>query len=282
MKDWGIRPGRLLSTSSSARSCSTALLVLLVRGRLRAADRVARTSRTCCSRARRRGRRKSRCAPRSARAAAGCCGSCSSRASCCPSIGGAAGLLAALVGGRRDQRVVPPNLLPVPDVRIDATVLLFALGATTSSPAALRHRAGMASAHADLNEVLKQATRSSGGARPRLRNGLAAAELALATVLLIGAALLLQDALPAAARPSGLRGARSAHVPGRTAGSALSAGQPRAAFYRSLVDSLQGVSVRPKPVTDSAAGTPRCVWPPSTGRPNASAPAFTPRRIAST
>ena len=47
----------------------------------------------------------------------------------------------------------------------------------------------------DLNEVLKQSTRASSGARPRLRNGLAAAELALATILLIGAGLLTQSLL---------------------------------------------------------------------------------------
>ena len=50
-------------------------------------------------------------------------------------------------------------------------------------------------AKTDLNEVLKQATRASSGARPRLRNGLAAAELALATILLIGAGLLTQSLL---------------------------------------------------------------------------------------
>ncbi len=43
--------------------------------------------------------------------------------------------------------------------------------------------------------MLKQATRASSGARPRLRNGLAAAELALATILLIGAGLLAQSLL---------------------------------------------------------------------------------------
>jgi putative ABC transport system permease protein len=45
-----------------------------------------------------------------------------------------------------------------------------------------------------VNDVLKQA-RAAGGGRPRLRSGLAAAELALATVLLIGAGLLLQSLL---------------------------------------------------------------------------------------
>ena len=101
-----------------------------LRGRLRAADRLRPTSRTCCWRARRRGRRKSRCARRWARAADGCSGSCSSRASCSPTIGGAAGLLVALWAVDAINAIIPPTLLPVPDVQIDATVLLFALGLT--------------------------------------------------------------------------------------------------------------------------------------------------------
>jgi predicted permease len=51
-------------------------------------------------------------------------------------------------------------------------------------------------ARADLNSVLKQGSRSSiGGQRLILRNGLVAGELALATVLLVGAGLLMQSLL---------------------------------------------------------------------------------------
>jgi putative ABC transport system permease protein len=81
----------------------------------------------------------------------------------------------------------------VPTVGIDVTVLLFALGLTAATGLLFGIAPAWHAAKTDFNEVLKQATRASSGARPRLRNGLAAAELALATILLIGAGLLAQS-----------------------------------------------------------------------------------------
>jgi putative ABC transport system permease protein len=109
------------------------------------------------------------------------------------SIGGAAGLLLALWGVDAIDAVIPPNLLPVPDVRIDGTVLLFAAALTAVTGLLFGIAPAWHAANTDLNEVLKQTTRSASGARPRLRNSLAAAELALATILLIGAGLLTQS-----------------------------------------------------------------------------------------
>jgi putative ABC transport system permease protein len=111
------------------------------------------------------------------------------------SLGGAVGLLAALWGVAAINSVMPANLLPVHDVGIDATVLLFALALTVGTGLLFGIAPAWHAAKTDLNEVLKQATRASSGARPRLRNGLAAAELALATILLIGAGLLAQSLL---------------------------------------------------------------------------------------
>jgi putative ABC transport system permease protein len=110
-------------------------------------------------------------------------------------IGGAAGLLAALWAVDAINALMPANLLPVPDVRVDATVLLFAFALTIATGLLFGFAPAWHAAKADLNDVLKQATRSSSGARPRLRNGLASAELALATILLIGAGLLTQSLL---------------------------------------------------------------------------------------
>jgi len=109
-------------------------------------------------------------------------------------LGGVAGLLAATWAVRVINTNLSPNLLPIPDVSIDATVLLFAGGVTLITGMLFGIMPAWHAARTDLNAVLKQSGRSaSGGARPIVRNSLAAAEIALATVLLIGAGLLVQS-----------------------------------------------------------------------------------------
>src|SRR5438067_1629359 len=108
--------------------------------------------------------------------------------------GGAAGLLGALWAVRAINGALPPNTLPVPTVEIDPTVLWFAAGLTVVTGLLFGLAPAWRMARVDLNDVLKQAGRgSAGGVRARFRNGLAAAELALATILLIGAGLLIQS-----------------------------------------------------------------------------------------
>src|SRR5262249_42030925 len=101
--------------------------------------------------------------------------------------GGALGIVVAVWAGKVGNLGRRPNLLPIPEVGVDATVLLFASGATLVTGLLFGLAPSWRSANADLHGALKESGRSSSGAaRPRLRNGLAAAELALATVLLIG------------------------------------------------------------------------------------------------
>ena len=108
-------------------------------------------------------------------------------------IGGAIGVVAAWWGVEALNALIPANLLPVPDVRVDLTVLAFALALTIATGLLFGFAPAWHAVKADLNEVLKQTSRGSSGARSRLRNGLAAGELALATMLLIGAGLLTQS-----------------------------------------------------------------------------------------
>jgi putative ABC transport system permease protein len=152
--------------------------------------------------------------------------------------GGAVGLIAALWGVDAINAMMPANLLPVPDVRVDITVLLFALALTIATGLLFGIAPAWHAAKTDLNEALKQATHASAGARSRLRNGLATAELALATILLIGAGLLTQSLL------------RLQHVslgfqPDRLLTFQLALPRTKyppekgAAFYRSLLESLR-------------------------------------------
>jgi putative ABC transport system permease protein len=108
--------------------------------------------------------------------------------------GGAAGLLTALGSVRIINQSLPQGLLPVPEVAIDSSVLFFALAITLATGLLFGLAPAWHAARADLNTVLKQGSRTSiGGQRLIVRNGLVAAELALATVLLVGAGLLLQS-----------------------------------------------------------------------------------------
>ncbi len=108
--------------------------------------------------------------------------------------GGVAGLLAALWSVRIMNRALPRGLLPVPEVGVDASVLFFAFGVTLATGLLFGLAPAWHASRADLNTVLKQAGRSSiGGQHLIVRHGLVAGELALATILLVGAGLLLQS-----------------------------------------------------------------------------------------
>ena len=107
--------------------------------------------------------------------------------------GGAAGLLGAIWAVRVINSALPLNTLPVPTVQIDATVLWFAAGLTLVTGLLFGIVPALRTSMVDIIEVLKETGRgSSSGLRARLRNSLAAGELALATILLIGASLLIQ------------------------------------------------------------------------------------------
>jgi putative ABC transport system permease protein len=110
------------------------------------------------------------------------------------SAGGAAGLLGAFGAVRAINRALPPNSLPVPEVHVDLSVLLFAVGLTVVTGLLFGIVPAWRMTKTDLNDVLKQAGRGeSGRLRAGIRNSLAAAEIALATILLIGAGLLIRS-----------------------------------------------------------------------------------------
>ena len=154
--------------------------------------------------------------------------------------GGLVGMVGAVWAVRAINGVLPPNLLPIPDVSVDAVVLLFAAGMTAVTGVLFGLAPAWHASKTDLNAMLKQTARSTGGARPRLRNTLAAAELALATVLLIGAGLLVQSLFE-------LQRVRLGFQPAGVLTFQLSLpaskypGAKGPAFYRELLESLRAV-----------------------------------------
>jgi hypothetical protein len=90
--------------------------------------------------------------------------------------GGAAGLLAALWTVQLMNRTLPQGLLPVPEVAVDTTVLLFALGITLATGILFGFAPAWNAARGDLNMVLKQGGRGAlSGQRTWVRHTLVAA-----------------------------------------------------------------------------------------------------------
>jgi len=111
-------------------------------------------------------------------------------------LGGAAGLAGALFAVDLINSSLPPNILPLPEVHVDGTVLFFAAGVTFLTGLVFGLVPAWHLASTDIHATLKQTSASAAaGGRSRLRKALAASEIALATVLLIGAGLLIQSLL---------------------------------------------------------------------------------------
>ena len=110
-------------------------------------------------------------------------------------VGGIAGLVTAAWAVSALEAVLPPNVLPVPDIGVDRQVVLFAIAVTAVTGLVFGMAPGWQSAKTDVNAALKDAGRSStgGGAHTTFRKVLAGGEVALATVLLVGAALLARS-----------------------------------------------------------------------------------------
>lgn len=108
--------------------------------------------------------------------------------------GGAAGFFVAMWAMRVINHTLPPNTLPVPTIEMDGTVVWFTLALTLVTGLFFGIAPACRTARVDLNAVLQHGGRGSATRMSaRVRNGLASAELALATVLLIGAGLFLQS-----------------------------------------------------------------------------------------
>ena len=109
-------------------------------------------------------------------------------------IGGIVGFFAAVFALGALNRILLPSTLPIPAVEMDGNVAWFALGLIVVTGLLFGVAPAWLGSKSDLNDVMKQGGRGlAGGGSARLRNTLAGIEVALATVLLIGAGLLIQS-----------------------------------------------------------------------------------------
>jgi putative ABC transport system permease protein len=112
-------------------------------------------------------------------------------------VGGLLGTALALAGVRALLALEPGRLPRVGEVRVDAAALLFALGVSTLAAVGMGLIAALRAADGDIRETLAAGARgqSGGTASHRVRSVLAAGQVALTLVLLVGAGLLARSFL---------------------------------------------------------------------------------------
>jgi putative ABC transport system permease protein len=109
-------------------------------------------------------------------------------------IGGALGVLLALLGSDALLALSPADLPRLSQVNIDGRMLLFTLALSLLAGLVFGLAPTWQATKTDLNVALKEGGRGgSGGAVGRLRNALVVAEIALSLALLVGAGLLLKS-----------------------------------------------------------------------------------------
>lgn len=107
-------------------------------------------------------------------------------------LGGGAGVLLAYGGVRGLRFLLPEDLTAFNTVSVDASVLLFALGLSVFASIVFGLAPALLAADSSLTSALKEDTTRAGerGGRRMARGVLAAAEIALAMVVLVAAGLL--------------------------------------------------------------------------------------------
>ena len=113
-------------------------------------------------------------------------------------LAGVAGLAGLLLASMLVQGLValsPANLPRIDDVRMDTTVLLFALGLSLVSTVLFGLVPALHASRLDLSDALKQGGSKATASRAstRLRSALVVAEVALSVILLAAAGLLLRS-----------------------------------------------------------------------------------------
>jgi putative ABC transport system permease protein len=110
-------------------------------------------------------------------------------------IGGLGGLGIAIWTTSVLSKVAAPYVPRVADIRVDVPVLLFLASASIVSGLLFAAFPAFTSSRTDVRDALQDGTRSTtaGLAARQFRSGLVVAELAIACVLVIGAALLLKS-----------------------------------------------------------------------------------------
>jgi putative ABC transport system permease protein len=110
-------------------------------------------------------------------------------------LGGAAGLLVAFWGVAALVSLAPPNLPRLDEITVSRSVFLFTLGVSLATGMVFGIAPALHAARVDLNEALKENSRSAGigGRSGRLRSTVIVAEIALTMIMLVVAGLMIRS-----------------------------------------------------------------------------------------
>ena len=108
-------------------------------------------------------------------------------------VGGAAGILVAYWTVPLMRQWLPDNLPRADETSVNSVVLLFSLAVCFVTGIAFAILPALAGSRGDLIGAIKDGSRGSSTGGNRSRQMLAAAQVALATILLVGAGLLVQS-----------------------------------------------------------------------------------------
>jgi putative ABC transport system permease protein len=109
-------------------------------------------------------------------------------------LGGAFGLLLAVWGVEALRSFIPPELINLQNVKLNAPVLAFTFGVSILTGILFGMVPAIHASRSNLNDALKEGSHTVGGSRNRrIRNAFVVAEIALSLVLLIGAGLMLRS-----------------------------------------------------------------------------------------
>ena len=159
-------------------------------------------------------------------------------------LGGAAGLLVAVLTLYLVRDINPGNIPRLDAIRIDGSVLAFTFGVSILTGIIFGMAPAVRVARVDLNTSLKSGGRSSqteGGfnaARHGLRSLLVIAELALSMVLLIGAGLLIRSFARLASVPPGFNPDHVISMRSAEAGPKYQQDKARIQYYQQIGDRI--------------------------------------------
>ncbi len=127
------------------------------------------------------------------------------------------------------------------EIKLDATALGFTFAVSLVTSVLFGLAPALAASKPDLNQVMKEGSRSLTGGRHRLRESLVVAEIALALVLLIGAGLLVNSFAKLQAVDPGFNPENLLTLTVSVNGMPQYVGPAREAFYRQLTDRLSAL-----------------------------------------